>query len=55
MVRIGAGQGFLGDSPFPALDVVRYGGVGYLCCDALAELTLAILQKLKTRGAGAGW
>jgi hypothetical protein len=54
-VRIGAGQGFLGDSPFPALDVVRYGGVSYLCCDALAELTLAILQKLRTRGAGAGW
>ncbi len=54
-VRIGAGQGFLGDSPFPALDVVRHGEVAFLCCDALAELTLAILQKLKNRGAGGGW
>jgi len=44
-IRIGAGQGFWGDTPFPALDVVQAGQVGYLACDALAELTLAILQK----------
>ncbi|MBS4020975.1 MAG: DUF1446 domain-containing protein [Dethiobacter sp.] len=54
-VRIGAGQGFLGDSPFPALDVVRHGSVKYLCCDALAELTLAILEKLRKRSTGTGW
>lgn len=54
-VRIGAGQGFWGDSPFPALDVVKYGNVQYLCCDALAELTLAILQKQRQRDPSKGY
>jgi len=54
-VRIGAGQGFWGDSPYPALDVVGYGDVHYLCCDALAELTLAILQKQRQRDPAKGY
>ncbi len=54
-VRIGAGQGFWGDSPYPALDVVKYGDVQYLCCDALAELTLAILQKQRQRDPAKGY
>jgi len=44
-VRIGAGQGFYGDSLLPALDVARYGNVKYISFDTLAELTLAILEK----------
>ena len=44
-VRIGAGQGFYGDSLLPVLDVARYGNVKYISFDTLAELTLAILQK----------
>ena len=54
-VRIGAGQGFWGDSPFPALDVVRSGKVKYLACDALAELTLAILQKARQKDPAKGY
>ncbi|WP_027365024.1 acyclic terpene utilization AtuA family protein [Desulfotruncus alcoholivorax] len=54
-VRIGAGQGFWGDSPFPALDVVRSGNVKYLACDALAELTLAILQKARQKDPDKGY
>lgn len=54
-VRIGAGQGFWGDSPFPALDVVRAGNVQYLACDALAELTLAILQKARQKDPTKGY
>jgi len=54
-VRIGAGQGFWGDSPFPALDVVRAGNVKYLTCDALAELTLAILQKARQKDPAKGY
>ncbi len=54
-MRIGAGQGFWGDSPFPALDVVRAGNVKYLTCDALAELTLAILQKARQKDPAKGY
>lgn len=44
-LRIGAGQGFYGDSLLPVLDVARYGNVQYISFDTLAELTLAILEK----------
>lgn len=54
-VRIGAGQGFWGDSPFPALDVAQWGDVGYIACDALAELTLAILQKSRQKDPALGY
>ena len=43
-VRIGGGQGFYGDGISPVADVLD-AGVDYLVCEALAELTLAILQK----------
>lgn len=48
-VRIGAGQGFYGDTVDGALDVARHGDVAYICCDALAELTMAILQRDRMR------
>jgi len=54
-VRIGAGQGFYGDSVEGALDVARHGDVQYICFDALAELTLAILQKDRFRDPAAGY
>lgn len=54
-IRIGAGQGFWGDSPFPALDVVQSGNVKYIACDALAELTLAILQKARQKDPAKGY
>lgn len=54
-VRIGAGQGFWGDSPFPALDVATRGDVKYIACDALAELTLAILQKARQKEPALGY
>lgn len=53
-VTVGGGQGFYGDdaaSTVPMLDA----GVDYLCMDALAELTLAILQKDRARDPSAGW
>jgi hypothetical protein len=54
-VRIGAGQGFYGDSVDGALDVARRGEVRYICFDALAELTMAILQKDRFRDPAAGY
>ncbi len=43
-VSIAGGQGFYGDTP-AAVDALLAEGVDYLCLEALAELTLAILQK----------
>ena len=54
-VRIGAGQGFYGDTPDGALDVARSGDVRYICFDALAELTMAILQKDRMRNPEGGY
>ncbi|MEX2254869.1 MAG: acyclic terpene utilization AtuA family protein [Acidimicrobiia bacterium] len=43
-VRVAGGQGFYGDTP-RAVGGLLADGVDYLCLEALAELTLAILQK----------
>lgn len=43
-VTVAGGQGFYGDTP-TAVDSLLAEGVDYLCLEALAELTLAILQK----------
>lgn len=54
MVRIAGGQGFYGDT----VDAVRAqlsSGVDYLCLEALAELTLAILQKDRARDETLGY
>ncbi|HEY8755203.1 MAG TPA: acyclic terpene utilization AtuA family protein [Candidatus Dormibacteraeota bacterium] len=54
-VRIGAGQGFYGDSPDGAVAVAERGEVSYICCDALAELTMAILQRDHLRDPNQGF
>ena len=43
-VRIAGGQGFYGDTPRSIAGLLDEG-IDYLCLEALAELTLAILQK----------
>ena len=53
-VRIGGGQGFYGDGHLP-LTTLLADGVDYLVCEALAELTLAILQKDRQRDEGLGY
>lgn len=53
-VRIGGGQGFYGDGVSPVADVLD-DGVDYLVCEALAELTLAILQKDRQRDESLGY
>ena len=54
-VVVGAGQGFYGDTPRGALDVARNSEVDYICFDALAELTMAILAKERLRDPQAGY
>jgi hypothetical protein len=53
-VRLGGGQGFYGDGLAPVADLVA-AGVDYLVCEALAELTLAILQKDRQRDESLGY
>ena len=54
-VRIGAGQGFYGDSIYGALHMAKYGHVQYISFDTLAELTLAILQKDRQKNPSLGY
>ena len=53
-VRVAGGQGFYGDTP-TAVDALLAEGVDYLCLEALAELTLAILQKDRQRDEARGY
>ncbi len=53
-VRLGGGQGFYGDGHEP-VDALLDAGLDYLVCEALAELTLAILQKDRQRDEAAGF
>lgn len=54
MITLGGGQGFYGDTIGPVADVLE-AGVDYLVCEALAELTLAILQKDRQRDESLGF
>ena len=53
-VRVGGGQGFYGDTP-RAVTGLLDAGVDYLCLEALAELTLAILQKDRQKDEAKGF
>lgn len=54
-VRLGAGSGFWGDAMDPAIELLRNGKLDYLCFDFLAELTMALLQRLKSKNPQAGY
>jgi hypothetical protein len=53
-VRLGGGQGFYGDGHEPVTDLIA-AGIDYLVLEALAELTLAILQKDRQRDESLGY
>lgn len=53
-IRIAGGQGFYGDTPRSVAGLLAEG-VDYLCLEALAELTLAILQKDRQRDEARGY
>ncbi|MFO7590230.1 MAG: acyclic terpene utilization AtuA family protein [Acidimicrobiia bacterium] len=54
MIRIAGGQGFYGDTP-RSVEGLLADGVDYLCLEALAELTLAILQKDRQKDEARGY
>ena len=55
MIRIANGQGFWGDSPDAPIEQVRRGPIDYLTLDYLAEVTMSILQKQRSRDPEAGY
>jgi len=55
MIRIANGQGFWGDSLEAPVDQVRRGPIDYLTLDYLAEITMSIVQKQKSRDPKAGY
>jgi len=54
-VRIGAGQGFWGDWLEAPVRQVRGGPIDYLMMDYLAEVTMSIMQKQRSRDPESGY
>ncbi len=54
-IRIAAGQGFWGDLPDAPVRQIEGGPIDYLMLDYLAEVTMSIMQKQKTRDPNAGY
>ena len=54
-IRIGCGQGFWGDRLDAPVEQVRRGPLDYLMLDYLAEVTMSILQKQKSRDPAQGY
>ena len=54
-VLIANGQGFWGDSILGPIRLVEEGPLDYLTLDYLAEVTMSIMQKLKSRDPKAGY
>jgi hypothetical protein len=55
VVRVAAGQGFWGDWLEAPVRQVRGGPIDYLMMDYLAEVTMSIMQKQKSRDPNAGY
>src|SRR5579862_722669 len=55
MIRIANGQGFWGDSLEAPVEQVRRGPIDYLTLDYLAEVTMSILQKQRSRDPKLGY
>ncbi len=54
-IRIASGQGFWGDRLDAPIEQVRGGPIDYLMLDYLAEVTMSILQKQKSRDPSQGY
>lgn len=55
IVRIGGASGYWGDTASAPRQLVEKGDIHYLVFDYLAEVTMSILAKMRTRSADAGY
>ncbi|MCH7954547.1 MAG: acyclic terpene utilization AtuA family protein, partial [Candidatus Marinimicrobia bacterium] len=54
-IRIANGQGFWGDSVDAPAKLVRGGPIDYLTLDYLAEVTMSIMQRQKSKNPKTGY
>lgn len=54
-IRVASGQGFWGDLLSAPIDQVRIGKIDYLILDYLAEITMSIMQKQRSRQPKVGY
>ena len=54
-VRIGGGAGFWGDSPEGPRQLVGSGEIDYLVLDYLAEVTMSIMSRMRTKDPASGY
>jgi hypothetical protein len=54
-VTLGTGLAFWGDNLIPSREMVQRAEIDYLCCDHLAELTMSILAKQRSRDEERGY
>lgn len=55
LIRVASGQGFWGDRLDAPIEQVRRGPIDYLVLDYLAEVTMSILQKQRSRDPAQGY
>jgi hypothetical protein len=55
VVRVGCGSGFWGDTPEGARQLIKGEELDYLILDYLAEVTMSILARMKSRNPALGY